>query len=442
MSGLRISAKLRLAYLTALFKQPVSVIDATSPGKIATRLTTNANTIQMGISQQFAQMIQAIALTLGLYVTSFIRGPLLTLVASSSLPFMVIIYSICVPFILKNQKQGQELKDQASALAFEIFESIRIVTAFGAENRLAAKHGALIRKGSTFEQKNGPWMGLVMSPMFFCVYATFALTFWFGIKEVTHGHLGGVGSIVVVLFSVNFAATGLGRLVGPIMGIIRAATAASEIFVTIDMPVPDMSGLKEPDVSANEDIEFRNVNFSYPSRKDAQILNNLNVRFERGKTTAIVGPSGSGKSTIVGLIQRWYQLSEFNNEAESNEVQNPEVDSTKEVEKENMEDSIAEDSSNEKKTSGIFIGDISLDTIDAQWWRKQVGLVQQEPFLFNDTIYNNVINGLTGTQWEALEKEEKLVMVQNACKEAFADEFISRLPKVSNPLIGRPTVLY
>jgi ATP-binding cassette subfamily B (MDR/TAP) protein 1 len=422
MSGLRISAKLRLAYLTALFKQPVSVIDRTSPGKIATRLTSNANTIQMGISQQLASMIQQIALTLGLYVVSFIRGPLLTLVASSSLLFTIIVYSLVVPIVFGNQKKAEKFKELASALSFEIFTSIRIVTAFGAEDRLARKHLDFLESARTIERASGPYLGLMMAPMFFSMYASFALTFWFGIKEVTNGHLPGIGSIVVVLFSVNFAATGLGRLVGPLMGVLRAATAAGEIFLAIDSPVPDMTGLKGSDVSVNEDIEFRNVRFAYPTRPDTQILKGLSVTFEKGKKTAIVGPSGSGKSTVVGLIQRWYEPSDLDADTKSEEDRKP--SETEKI------------STDEDASAGVFIGQLSLKTIDAKFWRKQVGLVQQEPFLFNDTIFNNVANGLSGTQWEDLPKEDKMTMVENACKEAYADNFIVKLPEGYETLVG------
>jgi ABC-type protease/lipase transport system fused ATPase/permease subunit len=63
-----------------------------------------------------------------------------------------------------------------------------------------------------------------------------------------------------------------------------------------------------------------------------------------------------------------------------------------------------------------------------EWWRSQVGLVQQEPFLFNDTIANNIEYGLLGSQWENADVETKRKLVEEACKEAFADEFISKLP--------------
>lgn len=74
--------------------------------------------------------------------------------------------------------------------------------------------------------------------------------------------------------------------------------------------------------------------------------------------------------------------------------------------------------------------DHSLDEIDIKWWRSQIGLVQQKPFLFNDTIYGNVARGLIGSPWEESPEDQKRQLVQEACKEAFADEFIERLPRV------------
>ncbi len=77
-----------------------------------------------------------------------------------------------------------------------------------------------------------------------------------------------------------------------------------------------------------------------------------------------------------------------------------------------------------------MVGGRALREIDLKWWRSQIGLVQQEPFLFNNTIYQNVEFGLIGTEWEKAEFEVKKELVQQACKEAYADEFINRLPEV------------
>ena len=76
------------------------------------------------------------------------------------------------------------------------------------------------------------------------------------------------------------------------------------------------------------------------------------------------------------------------------------------------------------------MGGRPLRDIDLKWWRSQIGLVQQEPFLFNNTIYRNVEFGLIGTEWEDAATETKKDLVKQACNEAFADEFIDRLPEV------------
>lgn len=87
-------------------------------------------------------------------------------------------------------------------------------------------------------------------------------------------------------------------------------------------------------------------------------------------------------------------------------------------------------------TGTVRIGTLDLHDVDVKWWRSKIGLVQQEPFLFNDTLFNNVAFGLCGTQWQDLSKEEKMKMVKEACKEAYADEFIDRLPQGYDTMVG------
>src|SRR5436190_22793184 len=104
------------------------------------------------------------------------------------------------------------------------------------------------------------------------------------------------------------AVMSLGSIVNPVNAMVKATSSSVELFASIDAPSPPTAGLKEPEASAHDDVIFEDVNFAYPTRPDVQVLNQLNVRFEAGKITAIVGPSGSGKSTIVGLLERWYDL--------------------------------------------------------------------------------------------------------------------------------------
>lgn len=197
VSGMRISSALRLAYIRALFAQPISMVDKVSPGKVASRITTSANTIQLGISQQFSMLIQAIAFVVGVYVIAFIKSALLTLVASACIPFVVLAYGIVIPFFIKIHKKTEDMLEQASSLSFEVFASIRIVIAFGAEGRLHNRYGSVLDRAAKNEWKNGPCMAMMMASGLFSNYATMALAFWFGIRQYTHHHIDSIGSITV-----------------------------------------------------------------------------------------------------------------------------------------------------------------------------------------------------------------------------------------------------
>lgn len=219
----------------------------------------------------------------------------------------------------------------------------------------------------------------------------------------------------------------------PIMCATRAATAAADFFAVIDAHPEDVSGLKEPEVSSQKDIVLDGVTFAYPSRPHTKVLDDLSLRFPTGKLTAIVGSSGSGKSTIVGLLERWYEL-----ENDSKIVIPPsalnadEKSKTADNDKDETRLSIdSHESTGPVCLSGtIKIGGHDLHDIDLKWWRSQIGLVQQEPFIFNDTIYKNVEQGLIGSPWENENAETKRKLVIEACKEAFADEYIIKLPLV------------
>jgi ATP-binding cassette subfamily B (MDR/TAP) protein 1 len=203
--------------------------------------------------------------------------------------------------------------------------------------------------------------------------------------------------------SVMMVVMAMGNVATPAMAAAKAASAATGFFAMIDMAVPKSGGLKGPDVLINEDVVFDGVTFAYPSRPDSVVLDEVDIRFEAGKITAIVGPSGSGKSTVVALLERWYDLSATGENAS-------------------------------EKTSidagSIRIGDMNINDIDLKYWRSSLGLVQQEPFIFNDTIFNNVAHGLHGSKWEDATEETKVKLVEDACRESFSDEFINRLPQV------------
>ncbi|KAK4153850.1 P-loop containing nucleoside triphosphate hydrolase protein [Chaetomidium leptoderma] len=267
----------------------------------------------------------------------------------------------------------------ASTVANEIFSSIRMVAACGADEKMARRYATWVDESRRRGLKMSPMIAMQQAPGEFCV-----------------------------LMSVMLMTTSISGITAPLSAAARAAGAATIFYTIIDAPKPDKSGVKHPEVSATDDIVLEHVNFAYPTRPHLKILDDLTLRLPSGKVTAIVGPSGSGKSTIVGLLERWYEIESLDSGHPSTSWRN----------------------------GSITIGGRPLREIDLKWWRTQIGLVQQEPCLFNNTIYANVEFGLIGTEWEEADPETKKQLVEHACAEAFADEFISRLPDGYSTMVG------
>lgn len=222
--------------------------------------------------------------------------------------------------------------------------------------------------------------------------------------------------MLIVVSSVSFIAS-------PMIAVSKAISVSTNFFSVLDSPPLKTSGLKDIDVSDFDEIKFDNLNFSYPSRSNVKVLNNLSLAFPMGKVTAIVGPSGCGKSTIVALLERWYQI--------SSQLDGEDVISTEEKDDKQELDSSADDAP-QPNSGSITIGPHNIDEFDLKWWRSQIGLVQQEPFSFNTSIFSNVSFGLVGSKWENETEEVKRGLVKEACQEAFADEFIDKLPQVKH----------
>ncbi|KAF4636377.1 hypothetical protein G7Y89_g1707 [Cudoniella acicularis] len=424
--GIRMSAKIRHAYLQALFALPIAVIDTLPSGQASNTITTTANVLQIGISEKLGNFIQFSALLVTAVIVAFTSQALLTVVTASILVFIGLVYGTVIPITLKMTKEVEHADEKAASIAGEVLGSVRMIIACGAELRIAKKYSGWIEESRKRGLKMGPITGIQWAPLFFAIYGTMALCFWFGFKLYLEHRIDNVGTIVIVLMSVMMTTFAISQTAAPIIAIGKAASAATDFFAVIDAPKPNTTGLKEPDVSARDDIALQSVTFAYPSRPHIKVLDDLSMNFEAGKITAIVGASGSGKSTIVGLLERWYDLDN------DRLFKLPETamkdEKAKKEEKEKKPEEPKDEEPPVSLGGKILVGGKNLDEVELKWWRSQIGLVQQEPFIFNDTIYRNVEYGLIGSQWENDDAESKRKLVEEACKEAFADEFIQRLP--------------
>lgn len=202
-----------------------------------------------------------------------------------------------------------------------------------------------------------------------------------------------------VLFSVLMLTSSL-VIISPTIGeITKASGAAKDLFETLDRKpeidsMDDGKGEKPESITGR--IEFQNIDFFYPARPTIKVLDNLSLICEENQTTALVGASGSGKSTIIALAQRWYDLAQ----------------------------------------GAVFFGGHNLKDLNIKHMRTKIGLVQQEPVLFQDTIFANIAFGLTGTPMEHFPEEEKRKLVIQACEEANCRQFIEALPEGFDTSVG------
>jgi len=406
ITSLRISANIRLAYLQALLQQPISTLDALPPGQTTAIITTTANVLQLGISERLSSLIQALAVIIVALIVGCIFSWELTLVTASGVSAIALWYHIMTPRVTKRYAKVQEVEREAAGAAAEALSGIKMIAACGAELQIMEKYNKLVDRITAMSQALSPVLAVQHAPVFFATYATFALCFWFAVKLYSRPQSISMEKLVVVLMSVMTMLAHISAVSVPLTSVFNAISAASIFFTIIDAPKPSSAGSKGDIAFSDDDITLENVNFAYPTRHDVKVLRNLTLSIPAGKTTAIVGPSGSGKSTVVALLQRWYELG--------------------------GSDPIAQ----YLRNGTIKIGNTNLNEIDLYWWRSRIGFVQQEPFLFDDTIYKNVEHGLVGTEWEYAHEDRKKCLVEQACREAYADEFILKLPQGYSTLVG------
>ncbi|KAI5810258.1 ABC multidrug transporter Mdr1 [Peziza echinospora] len=453
-AGTNISARIRLQYLTSLFSQPISYFDSHganqkiptgdlsgapdqnnvfasssaekgTSGSVVVAITTSSNTIQLGISEKLGLFIQFTAMMFSAFIIGFTINWELTLITTLILPTTVIIYGITIPMDVKIETKVVAAYTQAATLAEECLSTIRTINAFNAQPKLTAQFGQYLAAAKAMGAKKAPLISIQMSAAFFVIYAGYGLCFYWGMRMLKRGALpGGLGEILTIFMAVLFAVMAFGNIAPPIANMSKAAGAAAGLFKVIDnseeLRQERRTGRKLDEEEDRREwktkIEVRGVDFTYPSRPDVKVLNKMSVVFEEGKTTAIVGGSGSGKSTIVGLLERWYEPNAIEKDAGSDK------------------DSEA---SGGLENGAIYLdGDVPLSSLNKKWWRTQIGLVQQEVTLFNDTIFNNVCYGLLGSKLENVSEEEKRRLVQEACIEAGAGEFIDQLPEGYNTEVG------
>ncbi|KAE8319714.1 P-loop containing nucleoside triphosphate hydrolase protein [Aspergillus transmontanensis] len=393
-----LTRNIRYKYLRAAFSQETGYFDQGTGGSISTQATSNGKLIHSGISEKLGIFTQAIATFIAAFIIAFVSHWKLTLIICCIVPALIAVGGGLSFVDAGYETNILKVNAQAASYAENILSGIRAVHAFSLRPRITHKYGQYLQSVFKIGMKKNPIYGLMFGSEYFIIYAGMGLAFWQGIHMLARGDIPDIGTVFTVLFSVVIAASTITAIAPHTVTFTRAASAAAELFALIDReseinPLHE-SGDKPQDTYGVIDID--NITFNYPSRPNVCVLADFSLHVPAGKVTALVGASGSGKSTIVGLLERWYKP---------------------------LAGSI--------KLDGRDIAQLNL-----RWLRTNVRLVQQEPVLFNGSVFDNITNGLIGTQWETAPYEEQRKRAEDAAKLAFAHDFIMNLPNGYDSPIG------
>ncbi|KAF4796852.1 Bile salt export pump [Turdus rufiventris] len=388
-SAARQIQKIRKAYFRKIMRMDIGWFDCTSVGELNTRISDDVNKINEAIADQVAIFIQRITTFVSGFLLGFVSGWKLTLVIIAVSPLLGVgaaLYGLAVAKLT-----GRELKAyaKAGAVADEVLSSIRTVAAFGGEKKEVERYDKNLVFAQHWGIRKGIIMGLFTGYMWFIIFLSYALAFWYGSKLVLEEDEYSPGTLLQVFFGVLVGALNLGQASPCLEAFATGRGAATSIFETIDKK-PTIDCMSEDGYKLDKlrgEIEFHNVTFHYPSRPDVKILDNLNMVINAGETTAFVGASGAGKSTTIQLIQRFYD-----------------------------------------PTDGMITLDgHDIRSLNIQWLRSQIGIVEQEPVLFATTIAENIRYGRDDATMEDIIK---------AAKQANAYNFIMDLPQQFDTHVG------
>ncbi|PRQ39670.1 putative xenobiotic-transporting ATPase [Rosa chinensis] len=389
ITGERQAARIRSLYLKTILRQDVGYFDKEiNSGEIVGRMSGDTVLIQEAMGEKVGSFIQLVATFIGGFGIALTKGWLLTLVMLSSIPPVVFTTAVLNHFMVKLASHGQAAYSEGATVVEETIGSIRTVASFTGEKLAISNYNASLTKAYKSAVQEGWASGLGFGAVILMVFCTYALAVWFGgIMILEKGYKG--GDVINVIFAVLIGSVSLGKASPCISAFAPGQAAAYKMFETIkrkpEIDAYDTKGRVLQDIHG--DIELKDVDFSYPSRPDEQILHGFCLSIPSGATAALVGQSGSGKSTIISLIERFY----------------------------------------DPQAGEVLIDGVNLKEFQLKWIRQKIGLVSQEPVLFTGSIKDNIAYGKDGATTEEIKAAAELA---NAAK------FIDLLPQGIDTMVG------
>jgi subfamily B ATP-binding cassette protein MsbA len=384
--GEEIKKRLQFDMVNSLIKTDTQIIDKKHSGKFISNLTYDVTHITNLLSNAILTLFKDSLTLIGLLTVMFLQNWKLALISIVMIPLASISAKTLGKRIGKVTTEAQEKSGYLTTYLVELFKNHKLIKIFQKEtmevNR-ADKHLAQLKDKSKKIQivfvRLSPIMEILTGLMI-------AILIFYAGKLMARGEVD-INNFFSFLAAMMLAYQPVRSLSTLNMVINQGLSAASRIIPIIDQEnkIKNSNNAKPLSIK-NGRINFNNLNFSYEI-KEGKTLESVNLEFEGGKMTSLVGHSGSGKSTILNLIPRFY-------DAQSGDI----------------------------SIDGQSIYNVTIESL-----RNEISMVSQETTLFDDTIKNNIKYG----RENATDEE-----VFEAAKLSYCDEFISNLPNKYETLIG------
>ncbi|RKR05338.1 ABC-type multidrug transport system fused ATPase/permease subunit [Flavobacterium sp. 90] len=382
-------SNIRFALYENLVKLPMSFYSQKRVGELNSRISADISQLQDTFTTTIAEFLRQLILIIGGFVILGNISPKLTLMMLAIVPIVAVAAVIFGRFIRKYGKKTQDKVAESQVIVEETLQGISNVKAFANEWYEIQRYKNKIKEIVQIAIKGGQYRGYFASFIILCLFGCVVAVVWYGITLTIKGEVEGVGDLISFVLYTTFIGASFGGIAEMYAQIQKAVGATERVFELLEETPEAINA--NPKTSPIEKIKgivsFKNVGFSYPSRKEVQVLKDVNFSAEFGQKIAIVGPSGAGKSTISSLLLRFYDIT-----------------------------------SGEILVDGKNIYDYDLENL-----RGNMSIVPQDVILFGGTIRENIAYGKP----DATNEEIML-----AAKQANALNFVEGFPEKFETLVG------
>jgi len=369
-----------------IIRLPIRFHDANSSGRLVARVISDVNEMANAIPSVLKDIFQQGLTFVALLGVAFYQNWKLASVVIVVLPFSGLVLMRVGKRIRKLSRRGQESIGRMASVLKEAFSGIKIVKAYGQEKKEVQRFSVTNAALRSAKVKSAQTSAMA-SPLLEIIGVCGVLVIiWFGGGLVIDGDMK-PGEFFSFLTAMFMAYAPVRKMSGANDSVQRALAGAQRVFSVLDLDseLAKDEG-KEHLKPITQTLEFSHVTFIYDEANEPA-LKDFNLTIHAGEVVAFVGASGSGKTTLVSLVPRFYRPAE----------------------------------------GTVKIDGVDIRTVDRASLRRQIGIVSQETVLFDDTIRNNITYGRPEASEEA---------IIEASRAAFAWEFIERLPKGLETLIG------